>query len=160
MVAEVVAVAASSIARGHHVAHHVLNTNSLTPWLHTRLDVAGPTFTVDAPNAILGIVPVGRRRTVLDVADVTGIDVGWRPYPARLMTAALAVGLIVALDPPSVATTVLAAIAAWLTILSYVSVMRIRRRGTSSIVVPICVFQRARARRVADRIAWIADRTR
>ena len=152
--------AASSIARGHHVAHHVLNANSLTPWLHTRIDVDGAIVTVDAPRAVLGIVPIGRRRATFDVADVTGIDVGWRPFPARLVTAALAAGLVVTLDPATETTITLVVIAAWLAILSFVSVMRIQRRGARPIVVPICTLQRDRAHRIADRIEWIADRSR
>ena len=143
----------------HHVAHHVLLTNSLTPWFRTRVDIADGVLRLDAPKAALGIVPTGRARASMPVADVAEAHVGWRTHPERFAVAVMLLVGTALLDPPRWLAVAVVALAVWLIVLSRIAVLVIDARDGRSWALPICVLARERARHVAERIAWIQERS-
>lgn len=151
-------VSTTSVPSTHHAAHHVLMTNSLTPWLRTYLDVDGGDLTLDEPRTALGIVPTGRTRHAVALNDVTSIEVTWRSYPGRAAVALLLLGVAALLAPPTWLAVAFVVVAVWLIMLSFVAAMRVDLCDRRPLVVPICVFQRRRARRIAERVAWIQER--
>jgi hypothetical protein len=155
MQVEVAAVSSSVLT--HHVAHHVLMTNSLTPWLRTRLDVDGEQLVLDAPRAVVGLVPTGRVRRTVALRDVLAIEVGWQVVPIRVGVVVLLAAAAALLDPPSWLGVGLVVASAWIALLSVVATLRIRLRD-GRIVTPICAFQRRRARRIGERVTWIQER--
>ncbi len=142
----------------HHAAHYVLLTNVLTPWLRTRIDVTGGVVTLDAPRAILGILPIGRDRTTIPIGRVETVRIGWRAVPARLALSAALVAAAIVADPPRWLAVALLALGAALLFLGAITVLRVTDRQGPVLDLPICFFARPRARRVAARLDWIRER--
>jgi len=114
--------------------------------------------TFDVPKALLGILPLGRRRADAPIAALQQARVGWQVRPERAIACVL-FGACAASSFLSGWGDVFAIVLAiWLLPLSVIAVLRVRLTDGRELVLPVCVAARGRARRVADRLTWIRER--
>lgn len=123
-------------------------TNSLTPWLRSRFTLRSDGLHADVPRAVLGILPVGRRRVRVPLERISGVEVAMalRLERALACLALLTVALVGATGPIRL---VLLALTLWLVPLSYVAVLQVDVRGARRQRFPVCVFARLDVRLVA-----------
>jgi hypothetical protein len=114
-------------------------TNSVTPYLRTRIELTDVALRATGPRTLLGIVPVGRRELEVALADLLDVRVTMTLRWERLLLAvALLAGAVLA---SGVLRLLPLALALWLLPLSYVAALRIESRQARH-DVPICLFYR------------------
>lgn len=117
---------------------HVVS-NVLTPYLLVRVALDETRLTVDWSDALLGLIPRGRRRLEVRRSELRRIGRAHRFFPSRL--AAGFVAAVAAWFAPVWLQLPLAALAIVLITLSYVGTVRIETPSTTT-TIPVCLLLR------------------
>lgn len=115
-------------------------TNSVTPYLRSRFAILDRCLVVSEPRTLLGVVALGRRTWVADLAELRDLRTAWAVRPERA-TAIVALAVL-AVSGPRALAPVLVALAVWLVPLSFIAVLRVEPIHGRVRRFPICVFYR------------------
>ncbi|NNC93085.1 MAG: hypothetical protein HKN80_11420 [Acidimicrobiia bacterium] len=124
-----------------------LITNGVSWYLRSRLTVDRGQIEGTTPRTILGLVPVGKSRFIIDLSDLTDVRIATKLNPDRMIVATI-LGLAAVLGGFGPVATLLCTVGAIaFLLLGFIAVVRLAARDQPVVAVPVCLANLGRARR-------------